>query len=235
MKPAEPLLGTPDFRVQCAVAAGTMAPSAAEASPPIESPSHRDVTAAMCPPSDVSSPDAVPETALAPGIEIIEVQVTRHTVDLIDIVTDALGHRFRRTDIAYWSHVVIADDARQPDFRLLLAVTNGGHSVGFAYGYSGAPGQDWYERVVNRMPIAVGRRWLQPPHYMVAELHVRRQYQRHGVGSALLDKLLASQPHTQALLSVDVSNVTAREFYARRAWHVVAVPIHDQAIMAKEL
>jgi ribosomal protein S18 acetylase RimI-like enzyme len=235
MKPADPLLGTPDLRVQCPAAAGTMAPSAAEVSPPIESPSHRDVTAAMCPPSDVSSLDAVPEAALAPSIEIIEVQVTRHTVDLIDIVTDALGHRFRRIDIAYWSHVVIADDARQPDFRLLLAVTNGGHSVGFAYGYSGAPGQDWYERVVNRMPIAVGRRWLQPPHYMVAELHVRRQYQRHGVGSALLDKLLASQPHTQALLSVDVSNVTAREFYARRAWHVVAVPIHDQAIMAKEL
>jgi ribosomal protein S18 acetylase RimI-like enzyme len=233
MKPAEPLLGTPDIRVPSPAAAGTMAPSAA--SPPIEPPSHRDVTAAMCPPSDVSSLDAVPETALALGIEIIEVHVTRHTVDLIDIVTDALGRSFRPTDIAYWSHVVIADDARQPDFRLFLAVTNGGHSVGFAYGYSGAPGQHWYERVANKLPIAVGSRWLQPPHYVVAELHVRREYQRHGVGSALLDKLLARQPHTQALLGVDVSNVTARKFYARRAWHVVALPTHDQAIMAKEL
>ena len=156
MKPAAPPLGTSDFRLSCPADAGTMAPSAA--SPPIKPPGHRDVITAMCPLPDVSSLGAIPETALTPGIDIIEVPVARYTVDLIDIATDALGRSLCRADIAYWKGVVIADDARQPDFRLLLAVTNGGHSVGFAYGYCGRPDNTGMSvsRTKCQLPFAAG-------------------------------------------------------------------------------
>jgi ribosomal protein S18 acetylase RimI-like enzyme len=65
------------------------------------------------------------------------------------------------------------------------------------------------------------RRWLDPPHYEVVELHVRPQDQRVGVGAALLERLLRDLPHRRALLSTQVDNAKARPFYEKHGWHVV--------------
>ena len=63
--------------------------------------------------------------------------------------------------------------------------------------------------------------WLDPPHYEVVELHVRPEEQRRGIGSRLLDRLLADLPHAQALLSTQVDNGKARPFYEKHGWQLV--------------
>jgi ribosomal protein S18 acetylase RimI-like enzyme len=93
--------------------------------------------------------------------------------------------------------------------------------AGFAYGYTGGPGQWWTDRVSGAMTAGTRADWLDPPHYEVVELHVRPESQRAGVGTRLLAELLAGLPHERALLSTQVDNAKARPFYEKHGWEVV--------------
>jgi ribosomal protein S18 acetylase RimI-like enzyme len=64
--------------------------------------------------------------------------------------------------------------------------------------------------------------WLEPPHFEVVELHVAPDRQRRGIGSRLLDALLARQPHARALLTADPAGAQALPFYAKHGWAAVA-------------
>ena len=94
----------------------------------------------------------------------------------------------------------------------------GDELVGFGYGFTGAYGQWWTDRVARSLTQEQKREWLEPPHFEVVELHVRPSRQRRGIGSALLAQLLSRQPYDRALLSTQTASRKARGFYAKNGW-----------------
>jgi len=120
-----------------------------------------------------------------------------------------------------WAAERLPMHASREDFLFLVA-RNEGEMVGFAYGYTGAYGQWWTDRVARSFTAGQRSQWLDPPHYEVVELHVRPSHQRRGAGSALLAQLLSRQPHDRALLSTQAGSRQARSFYAKNGWSELA-------------
>lgn len=116
-----------------------------------------------------------------------------------------------------WARDRLPVHAERPDFLFLVA-REGDRVVGFGYGYTGAYGQWWTERVAASLTPAQRAEWLDPPHYEVVELHVRPSAQRRGIGSALLAQLLSRQPHDRVVLSTQRGSRKARGFYAKNGW-----------------
>jgi ribosomal protein S18 acetylase RimI-like enzyme len=116
-----------------------------------------------------------------------------------------------------WAREQLPRHAGRDDFVFLVARMDG-ELAGFGYGYTGAYGQWWTERVAQSLTPELRGEWLDPPHFEVVELHVRPAYQRQGLGSRLLAGLLARQPHDRALLSTQAGSRQARAFYAKNGW-----------------
>lgn len=120
-----------------------------------------------------------------------------------------------------WARERLPRHVAREDFVFLVA-REAGELVGFAYGYTGAYGQWWTDRVARSLTPAQRGTWLDPPHFEVVELHVRPARQRSGVGSLLLAQLLTRQPHDRALLSTQRGSRKARAFYAKNGWTELA-------------
>jgi GNAT superfamily N-acetyltransferase len=90
--------------------------------------------------------------------------------------------------------------------------------LGFSYGFRGQPGQWWYDAVSAALTRAIGRAatasWLADC-LEVAEVHVRKDQQRCGIGTRLLTALTAGRPERTALLSTPDRDSTARRLYRR--------------------
>jgi ribosomal protein S18 acetylase RimI-like enzyme len=84
--------------------------------------------------------------------------------------------------------------------------------VGFAYGYTGAPGQWWHDCVAAALGPARSADWLADA-FEVAELHVAPDSQGQGLGRRLLRALLAGLPHRTTLLSTPDTDSPARRLY----------------------
>lgn len=56
---------------------------------------------------------------------------------------------------------------------------------------------------------------------MLVELAVLSDYRGQGIGKALHQALLASQPCPRTLLSTEVSNTRARDFYQGLGWKYI--------------
>ena len=115
------------------------------------------------------------------------------------------------------------------DFQFLGAFDAGGQLVGFVYGYTGAPGQWWYDRVARALSRDARQEWLEPGHFEFTELAVRPDFQGRGVGSRLHDRILADAPHERALLSALADNAAVVAFYRRRGWEVVLERLRFEA------
>ena len=111
--------------------------------------------------------------------------------------------------------------ADRDGFRFLGAFAPDRSLVGFVYGYTGAPGQWWYDRVAQALDAEARRRWLEPRHFEFTELAVRPDAQGRGVGSRLHDRILEGLPHERALLSALADNVPVVGFYRKRGWEIV--------------
>jgi ribosomal protein S18 acetylase RimI-like enzyme len=120
-----------------------------------------------------------------------------------------------------WARERLPAHAGRDDFVFLVA-REAGELVGFGYGYTGAYGQWWTDRVARSLAAEQRAEWLDPPHFEVVELHVRPSRQRAGVGSRLLAQLLSRQPHDRALLSTQRGSRKARAFYAKNGWTELA-------------
>ena len=131
--------------------------------------------------------------------------------------------------------------AARDDFRFVGAFAKSGELVGFVYGYTGAPGQWWYDRVARALDRAARRRWLQAGHFEFTELAVHPDFQERGIGSRLHDRVLEGLPHERAMLSALADNARVVGFYSRRGWEVVLDRLRFEAgrpeftIMGKEL
>ena len=81
--------------------------------------------------------------------------------------------------------------------------------VGFVYGYRGASGQWWHDRVSSALGPDGSTRWLAPGHFEFTELHVRPEHRRRGIGGTLHDALLAGVDAPTAILSTQTDNAAA--------------------------
>jgi ribosomal protein S18 acetylase RimI-like enzyme len=95
-----------------------------------------------------------------------------------------------------------------------------GRLVGFSYGYTSRPGLWWREQVAAPMTAEQRRQWFADT-FELAELHVHPTAQGNHLGSELHDRLLSSQPHQTALLSVMHRSERARQLYASRGWECI--------------
>jgi len=90
--------------------------------------------------------------------------------------------------------------------------------LGFSYGFHGQRGQWWYDAVSSALSGAIGpaltASWLADC-IEVAEVHVRKDQQRCGIGTRLLTALVAGRPERTALLSTPDRDSTARRLYRR--------------------
>ncbi|MGB9377187.1 MAG: GNAT family N-acetyltransferase [Mycobacteriales bacterium] len=99
-------------------------------------------------------------------------------------------------------------------FRAMGAYDDAGEIVGFAYGYRGAPGQWWHDEVRRDLDSTLADRWLHDS-FELCELHVRPDEQGHGIGAALLLRLLENCPHETVVLSTPEGESRAWRLYRR--------------------
>jgi ribosomal protein S18 acetylase RimI-like enzyme len=135
----------------------------------------------------------------------------------------ALGAPPAARETQAWRDDILPRHAARADFDFLGARERDSEDlVGFTYGYTGAYGQWWTDRVAPAMDAAARAVWLDPPHFEVVELHVRPDSQRRGIGTRLLDALLAGQPHDRALLTADPAAASALPYYEKHGWEPLA-------------
>ena len=127
--------------------------------------------------------------------------------------------------------------AATPDYHGLAALREG-KLVGFGMGARSLLGDWWHDQVAARVGIdhpALQDAWA------LVDLAVAPEHRGRGVGSALMEALLAEQPCPRALLSTEVVNAGARRLYERHGWSYLhpgfAFNPGDQqyAVMRREL
>ncbi|MDR2986813.1 MAG: GNAT family N-acetyltransferase [Nocardiopsaceae bacterium] len=114
--------------------------------------------------------------------------------------------------------------AGYPDFTALQMRAHGYPAndpravLGFSYGFRGEPGQWWYDAVSAALSATIGTAltasWLADS-VEVAEVHVRKDQQRRGIGTRMLTALTAGRPERTAMLSTPDRETTARRLYRR--------------------
>jgi ribosomal protein S18 acetylase RimI-like enzyme len=109
--------------------------------------------------------------------------------------------------------------ASYPDFRAWIAREHRTDDVvGFAYGFHGQTGQWWYDVVWAELARRAGMRdaagWLANC-MEIAEVHVRPQDQRLGIGTGLMLALTGARSEPTAVLSTPDRDSTARRLYRR--------------------
>jgi ribosomal protein S18 acetylase RimI-like enzyme len=160
---------------------------------------------------------------------------------VVDVWADAHGlGRASATRREFGSERVPRHTGRD-DFRFLGAFEPRGRLVGFVYGYTGGPGQWWYDKVAGALDDARRAEWLEPAHFELTELAVDPSYQSRGIGTRLHDAVLEGLPHDRALLSALADNARVIRFYEQRGWRVLLPELRFEpgrplfAILGKEL
>jgi ribosomal protein S18 acetylase RimI-like enzyme len=91
-----------------------------------------------------------------------------------------------------------------------------GAVIAFAYGFHGDNGQWWHDLVrsglMSQSGYAAVTEWLDDS-FEVAEVHVRPEHQRHGIGRRLLFRLTGGLTERTAVLSTMDANSPARRLY----------------------
>jgi ribosomal protein S18 acetylase RimI-like enzyme len=139
--------------------------------------------------------------------------------EVVDVYREAFGaspHYEGEIEVARFAEQALPRHAGRAGFRCAVA-RDGGAVVGFAYGYTSAPGQWWHDWVAGLLSPAAARDWMNDA-FELAELAVRPAAQGRGAGGRLHDAVLAGQPHETAVLSTRDEDTPARRLYRRRGW-----------------
>jgi ribosomal protein S18 acetylase RimI-like enzyme len=139
--------------------------------------------------------------------------------DLLWVFGGALGFSRRSSRVVSFADTV-KRHAGYPGFRAFGAFDPRGRLVGFSYGYTSQPGLWWREQVAAALPPERHADWFADA-FELAELHVHPSAQGNRLGSQLHDRLIESQSHRTALLSVMHRSDRARRLYASRGWRTI--------------
>lgn len=107
--------------------------------------------------------------------------------------------------------------ATYPSYHGLIARLEG-VCVGMVFGVEAFRGNWWVERVVSELGDSSPA--LQDA-FCLVDLGVREDWRGAGIGAALMQAVLAAQPHPRAVLSTQVANTGAQRFYLRRGWRML--------------
>src|SRR4051812_44858995 len=91
------------------------------------------------------------------------------------------------------------DHVRRPGWRAVGWLDPAGTLLGIAYGYTGGPGQWWYEEVRRGLRGELSA--MTDDYFELTELHVRPDAQGGGLGEGLLRALLAGTGRRPGVLS----------------------------------
>ena len=138
--------------------------------------------------------------------------VEKHLPEVHEVWAEATDERVGRT---------LPQHTEREGFRFVAVRDADGRMAGFAYGYRGAPGQWWHDVVAEGLGPEGTARWLTPGHFLFAELYVRADLRRRGIGSRLHDGLLAGLDSRTAVLSTEQDNEPAVALYVGRGWQVI--------------
>lgn len=115
-------------------------------------------------------------------------------------------------------------------FRLVRARRDG-ELVGFAYGYTGQPGQWWTDHVAAVLPPEVAEEWL-GGHFELVSIGVLPRVRGGGLGGRLLDAVCAGLTQPRWLLTTTADEGDpARRLYARRGWSVLGPGIAEATVV----
>lgn len=113
----------------------------------------------------------------------------------------------------------IRQHARYDDFHGVAAVA-AGQVVGFVYGYRNAPGQWWYDQIIEHAQRN-GLRLDLGDSFAFTELAVAVKWRRQGIGQLLHDAVLQGLPHRYAVLSTQTDNAVALALYQCNGWETL--------------
>jgi GNAT superfamily N-acetyltransferase len=134
------------------------------------------------------------------------------------------------SEAAAWRTDTLPKHAAREGFRMVGA-RDADRLVGFAYGYTGAPGQWWTDQIAARVPPALATEWV-GGHFEFVELAVLPSHGGRGLGAALHDELLDGLPHRVALLTATLDeNDPARRLYRRKGWQLLHDRVFDDAAL----
>jgi len=180
--------------------------------------------------------DAVSIVSVAPDVVLAEL-----VGQVVDVWANAHGLGRASATRREFGGDRVPRHAGREGFVFLGAFEPGGRLVGFVYGYTGGPGQWWYDKVAGALDGARRAEWLELAHFELTELAVERARQGQGIGSRLHDSVLEGLPHERALLSALADNARVIRFYERRGWRVLLPELRFEpgrplfAILGKEL
>jgi ribosomal protein S18 acetylase RimI-like enzyme len=106
---------------------------------------------------------------------------------------------------------IMVSHTAYPRFRALIATVDG-RLAGFGYGFHGANGQWWHDRVRFALGQPAADQWLADC-FELAELHVLPEFQGRGIGSGLIRDLTVVRPERTVVLSTRDRESAARRLY----------------------
>lgn len=129
-----------------------------------------------------------------------------------------------------WREAVWDKHRARNGFRLARAL-DGDALVGFAYGYTGDPGQWWTDNARTVLPPDVADEWL-GGHFELVSIGVLDIARRNGVGRELMHRLLDGLPHQRMLLMTTADATDpARRLYASEGWRVLGPGIGEEKVI----
>lgn len=138
-------------------------------------------------------------------------EFTARADQLIAIYIDAMG--YPRGTGAGRRHLWL-EHAKRPGFRCVAAFGSHGAPLGFAYGYTGQPGQWWHNEVRRGLSTVAADEWL-ADYVELTELHVHPETQGRQVGERVLRQFLQRCPEQRVLLSTPEGENRAWRLYRR--------------------
>jgi len=108
----------------------------------------------------------------------------------------------------------LVDQSDEVGFRLVTAEASGGSLVGFSYGLT-FPANRWWRNADDEPQLIRGH-----PKFAIIELAVISPWRRHGIGTALMSRLLADRPEPFGTLCTNPAS-SARAIYDAWGWQQV--------------
>jgi ribosomal protein S18 acetylase RimI-like enzyme len=129
-----------------------------------------------------------------------------------------------------WRDAVWERHRVRDGFRLARAYDHD-RLVGFAYGYTGQPGQWWTDNARAVLAPEVADAWL-GGHFELVSIGVLTDARGTGTGRRLIRAVLDGLPHERLLLmTTEDAADPARRLYAAEGWRVLGPGIGDATVI----